>query len=1336
MVNLTYPEIKETEVAELPPASLDTLKQMREDACSSTSFAFKLQPQQRFLRRVLSPDAPTQNILLVHGTGVGKCHGIDTEILMFDGSVKKIQDVVVGDLLMGDDSTPRSVLSLARGRDTMFEIRAIKGDSYTVNSEHILSLKYTGTDKVIDVPLDEYLRFSNKRKHILKGYATGVEFPHIDVSFDPYMLGVWLGDGSKRDPLISSQDSTILHYMRNFAHMNNLSMNFQSGYEYRFSAFKRNEENVFLTFLKRNNLIHNKHVPTTYKINSREVRLQVLAGLIDTDGHLSSGSYDIIQKSKQLSDDIIFLARSLGFSTTTKRVIKTCTYKGEKVGGYYYRTMISGDICEIPVKIPRKKAAVRMQKKDVLKYGFQVIELGEGDYYGFVLDGNHRYVLGNFTVTHNTCSAIQVAEEYILRPEFQDKKVLVLANPSIQENFKNQIFDVSRVNLDVDGLLTSKQCTGRRYLDILQRGQHQPLKVSTREQQETLMSRASKIINEFYEFQGYGEFANILEKQKIRNTPNDVKSWIHATFDNRLLIVDEAHNLRETTETNVDVKLISAALKQIIQVANGITLVLLTATPMYDRFEEIFDYFNMFLWNSRKQAPSESIHADKFFTDKGDFVSAEAETHFRSLCETYVSFVKGENPFTFPFRLPPPDSILAKNDRKLDLNGKAITTRLKYLPLTQSIMSPHQANIVKDLKLRGLSEYRTICTFPENKSIGEVLDKREGQYFYTGEQFLAPSKVATYSSKFALITDILANTDGVAFVYSNLAEVGVQLFAMCLEEHGYTPASGNSLLGETSGESKKGSKGKYALITSQNTDAEINRILTRLRRRENMNGEDIRVVLASPKVSEGVDFRYVRQIHILDPWFNMSRIEQVIGRGMRVCSHSLLPFEQQNTTVYLHVCRYADKKQETLDEHIYRVIVEQKGIAIAKVKKILMESAIDCSLEHSVNSLPADWQNLPVPQIRNQDKEELQLPIAAMTSPAFIENTAFVCKIEPSKEDKKHMRPLSAILDVRDEILDKLLYMFVRKPIWTFKDLYESKEMKQYEQDLVSYILQNAVESRVVLKDSYGRSGHLEAKKGLITFSIRENETLQDKTLMQKTGVAVPIKTEVEEEEEVEEEVEIEKPEFDLEKRIRDYKWPAFINEFSEDVKQWYFVDQILNKADKVKHILSLDRSKNPIYVKPIRTPSLTIFSPEEIYNSSYEKITPIGSEKDEYDAWRKSLKDKFLGQRDAFFGSIKAKDEDKKLIFNVDEKALPVKKVERSKGIGGRTCIVYPPAVLDSFMEWLGGSFPPAAKNRELKCVYLDLMIRKAVLDEKEGVVWYTPEEWTILDEMKKTLK
>jgi hypothetical protein len=117
-------------------------------------------------------------------------------------------------------------------------------------------------------------------------------------------------------------------------------------------------------------------------------------------------------------------------------------------------------------------------------------------------------LMAHGTGVGKTCSAIQVAEEYILRPEFQDKKVLVIANPAVQDNFKSQIFDISRVSVDADGLLLSKQCTGRRYLDILQRAQAQPLKWTDQAQREKLMSMASRILNEFYEFQGYTSFGN------------------------------------------------------------------------------------------------------------------------------------------------------------------------------------------------------------------------------------------------------------------------------------------------------------------------------------------------------------------------------------------------------------------------------------------------------------------------------------------------------------------------------------------------------------------------------------------------------------------------------------------------------------------------------------------------------------------------------------------------------------------------------------------------------------------------------------------------------------
>jgi len=93
-----------------------------------------------------------------------------------------------------------------------------------------------------------------------------------------------------------------------------------------------------------------------------------------------------------------------------------------------------------------------------------------------------------------TCTAIQIAEEYIVRPEFQDKKVFVMANPSVQDNFKTQIFDISRVSIDPDGLVLSKQCTGRRYLDMIQRSQVETLRFTDKRVQQRITTLANKLI--------------------------------------------------------------------------------------------------------------------------------------------------------------------------------------------------------------------------------------------------------------------------------------------------------------------------------------------------------------------------------------------------------------------------------------------------------------------------------------------------------------------------------------------------------------------------------------------------------------------------------------------------------------------------------------------------------------------------------------------------------------------------------------------------------------------------------------------------------------------------
>jgi hypothetical protein len=148
----------------------------------------------------------------------------------------------------------------------------------------------------------------------------------------------------------------------------------------------------------------NKYIPNMYKVSNKLDRLELLAGLIDTDGSLTSGCYDFQSKSKSLAMDVLFVSRSLGFAAYIKQFSRT---NKTGINRIYYRVKISGNIHHIPVRISRKKANVRKQIKNVLRVGFKVRELPSEEFFGFTVNGNHRYLLNDFTVTHN-CGKTEV----------------------------------------------------------------------------------------------------------------------------------------------------------------------------------------------------------------------------------------------------------------------------------------------------------------------------------------------------------------------------------------------------------------------------------------------------------------------------------------------------------------------------------------------------------------------------------------------------------------------------------------------------------------------------------------------------------------------------------------------------------------------------------------------------------------------------------------------------------------------------------------------------------------------------------------------------------------
>jgi len=359
--------------------------------------------------------------------GVGKCFAKNTPIMLSNGDVKMVQDITINDKLMGDDSFPRNVLALGNGREKMYRIEQVKGDDYIVNESHILSLKMTKSGKkgdkhqiimgkryfkndIIDICIKDYLGLPKYIKDCLKGYKVGVDFSEKELSIEPYILGYWLGDGSSRNFSITTIDQEIIDHFKDYANGYNLKCT-KNKITYSFTSGVmggRSDKNVLLNKMKEQNLINNKHIPEIYKCNSRENRVKLLAGLIDSDGYHNkeNNALEIVQKNKKLAEDILWLVRSLGFRGMMKDIVKSCTYKGVKKTGLYYRITITGKgLEEIPTLLERKKAREHKQVKDPLNTGIKIIPLEEDDYYGFQIDGNSRFLLGDFTVTHNTSLA-------------------------------------------------------------------------------------------------------------------------------------------------------------------------------------------------------------------------------------------------------------------------------------------------------------------------------------------------------------------------------------------------------------------------------------------------------------------------------------------------------------------------------------------------------------------------------------------------------------------------------------------------------------------------------------------------------------------------------------------------------------------------------------------------------------------------------------------------------------------------------------------------------------------------------------------------------------------
>jgi hypothetical protein len=347
------------------------------------------------------------------GCGRGKCWGYGTELLLADGGVKQVQNIVEGDKLAHPVSGYQTVTGTTVGRAPMYRVSSTsvhvdKFQPFTCNGDHILVLEQAGrnvSDGVVEMTVNDYMKLSDRDKRLrYKLYRSSVDYSTRDIKIDPYVLGVWLGDGHHNTTQITLNDSDAKYILPAFhAEADKYGLSLRkteydshcTGYSFTHGRFYHGKPN-WLFYLREYGICHSKNIPDDYLYNDKHSRYELLAGLLDTDGYLSPDKtcFEIVQKHKIFAERICQLVSGLGMNTSMREKVVN--------GQSYWRVHISGDTHLIPTRVPRKTAKKRKINKRFNVFGFKVEEIGEDLYYGFTLDGDGLCLLKDCIVTHNT----------------------------------------------------------------------------------------------------------------------------------------------------------------------------------------------------------------------------------------------------------------------------------------------------------------------------------------------------------------------------------------------------------------------------------------------------------------------------------------------------------------------------------------------------------------------------------------------------------------------------------------------------------------------------------------------------------------------------------------------------------------------------------------------------------------------------------------------------------------------------------------------------------------------------------------------------------------------
>jgi hypothetical protein len=462
--------------------------------------------------------------------------------------------------------------------------------------------------------------------------------------------------------------------------------------------------------------------------------------------------------------------------------------------------------------------------------------------------------------------------------------IIVILPASLIDNFKNEL---------------RSECGEQNYISRNDFNKLQKMDPQDDEYKK-IINISNKAIDKYYKIYSYNMFLKSIQENAISNKKI-------------LFVVDEVQNI-----VSKDGTYYNAIYEYIKKLDEKSRIVLMSATPIFDKPNEIALTLNLLKLDN--ELPIGKYFDDEYISIKTHndnvYYNTKNISNFKKYIRGHISYFKGAPEYTFPKM-----TIKYVKCKMSDFQLNAYKEFLKNNNINKNNMYDLSNNFY--IGSRMISN----IIFP-NKKINE-----SGYNMLSND--IIQKKLNKYSTKFDTIMHKINKTSGKIFVYSNFKGFGgLTSFMKILDAFGY-----KNYLHHGIGLKRYAVwSGDINMQIRENIKFVFNKI-------DNLKGQNIKILLGSPSIKEGVSLKAIRQVHIIEPYWNISRMKQIIGRASRFCSHKDLFEEQRSVKVYIYK---ATHDINTIDDYIHHIAIQKEKI-INKFEKTLKESAIDCFLFKNAN---------------------------------------------------------------------------------------------------------------------------------------------------------------------------------------------------------------------------------------------------------------------------------------------------------------------------------------------------------------------------------------------------